>query len=341
MRVSLQERLKTDPVFRYVCGFNVVGQVPSEATFSRYYTRLNKDGGLRELFDAMVDKAIKLDLVDTETVAIDATDLTSYERAKPKSKVDKNNSSTPDWGAKFDSHGNMKAWFGWKLHLVVDSESEIPLDFKLSPANEADGDYALPLVDELYQTCQNNDYDLPENWLMDSGYDRTNIYEEIHHEYDGQAFIPVNKRNAKTPPAGFHDFKGTPKCSAGYKMVYWGCEKNFNKFRCPHVLGRVDCPHGSNWCSDSNYGYVKKTRIKNNPRYISTPHRGSRNWIKTYNKRTSVERCFGRLKDNFNLNNIKVMGAEKVKTHILINLIAMIASKLAIESVNRNHSKVA
>ena len=334
-RVKLVERLKTDPVFRYVCGFKVIGQLPSEATFSRYYTKLDSNNCLTDLFISLVNKTMELDLTNTETIAIDATDLTAYERPKPKNKVDKNNPNTPNWGAKYDSHRNKKTWFGWKLHLAVDTESELPLAFRLSPANESDGDYALPLVDEIHHFCLENEYTLPENWVMDSGYDRKNIYEKIYHKYSGQAFIPINKRNADKPPTGFYDFNGTPECSCGFKMVYWGCEKNFNKFRCPHVMKKVDCPYGSAWCSDSNYGYVKKTRIKDNPRFISIPHRGTKNWIKIYNKRTSVERCFGRLKENLSLDNLKVMGAKKVKIHVLLNLISMISCKLVINSITK------
>ncbi len=62
--------------------------------------------------------------------------------------------------------------------------------------------------------------------------------------------IAMNKRGAKQPPVGF-DWDGTPLCSAGYRMVYWGSCRGVNKFRYPHVMGKCDCPFGSAWCSDS------------------------------------------------------------------------------------------
>ena len=40
---ALVRRLKSDPVFRYCCGFHVAGSVPSEATFSRYYLKVNEN----------------------------------------------------------------------------------------------------------------------------------------------------------------------------------------------------------------------------------------------------------------------------------------------------------
>ena len=56
---------------------------------------------------------------------------------------------------------------------------------------------------------------------MDSAYDRENIYEQILFDYNAQVIIPINPRNSKQPPAGYYDYKGTPVCRAGHKMVYW------------------------------------------------------------------------------------------------------------------------
>ncbi|WP_428832787.1 transposase [Natroniella acetigena] len=41
-RVKLIKRLKTDLKFRYICGFNIFGSIPSEATFSRYFLKFMK-----------------------------------------------------------------------------------------------------------------------------------------------------------------------------------------------------------------------------------------------------------------------------------------------------------
>ncbi len=329
-RAVLVRRLKSDPVFRYCCGFHAVGSVPSEATFSRYYSRLAEGHSLKNLFYQLVNQAIEMELIDTETLAIDATKLESYERAKSKKKVDKENPNTPDWGFKFDSHHNQITWFGWKVHLVSDCKGELPVDFVITPANEADSTLALPLVEKVFQRFKNKGFQIPEYWTMDSGYDVKDIYKIIHQEYNAQAIIPINKRNAKQPPTGYFDFKGTPMCSAGHKMVYWGHYNGCNKFRCPHVLGKVECCHGSSWCSDSNYGRVVKTRIKDDPRFISIPHRDSKGWKEIYNKRTSVERTFSRLKTHLNLENLTAMGAKKVETHVLLSCISLIAGKIAI-----------
>jgi hypothetical protein len=184
--------------------------------------------------------------------------------------------------------------------MACDSKSELPLAFNITPANQADSENALSLVKGTPQFLKENNQIIPKYWAMDSGY----------------------------------DFNGIPECSVSYRIIYWGHYNGCNKFRCPHVLGKVNCPHVSAWCSDSNYGRVVKTRVKDNPRFVSTPHRGSENWQKAYNKRTSIERCFSRLKENLNLENVKVMGAKKVRTHVLLSCIALITSKITIEKIN-------
>lgn len=157
-RKDLIKRLNQDSVFRHACGFGLLGKIPSEATFCRYYQRLNYSDALNELYLELIDQAMELDLIDVETMAIDSTKLEGYERAKPKSKIDKNNPDTPDWGAKLDSHNNKITWFGWKVHAVCDAKSELPLAFKITPANETDHKHALSLVDDLYKLFKDNNY---------------------------------------------------------------------------------------------------------------------------------------------------------------------------------------
>ncbi|WP_161823000.1 transposase, partial [Sporotomaculum syntrophicum] len=54
----------------------------------------------------------------------------------------------------------------------------------------------------------------------------------------------------------------------------------------------------------------------------------SKNWTKIYNKRTSVERCFGRLKEYLSLKNLNVRGFKKVKARVLLSCIAMLSTAM-------------
>ncbi len=60
----------------------------------------------------------------------------------------------------------------------------------------------------------------------------------------------MNRRNEKEPPEGM-DFDGTPGCTMGYRMTYWGVHNAWLKFRCSHATGQVDCPLGMAACSSN------------------------------------------------------------------------------------------
>lgn len=326
---QLVERLKSDVVFRYDCGFSTNGSVPSSATFSRRFDMLNATEGLHSLFTDLVEKATAMQLISGEVIAIDASKIDAYEKTIPKKEVT-DDGTQANWGSKLDTNGNQHTWFGYKLHLAVDTASELPVAITVTPANRNDGTQALPLINAISHQAK--------YYCMDSGYDTKEIYEEIRN-IGAQAVIPLNRRGEKIPPEGL-DENRTPTCSMGYSMMYWGCDaKNgILKFRCPHVCGKVNCPQGSSWCSDSNYGLVVKKKVSEDPRSFCTPHRGTREWKKIYDQRTSVERVFSRLKEHLGANLIRVRGIKKVTTHLLLCCIALIAGTIA---VNRSKQRAA
>ncbi|MEJ6952530.1 hypothetical protein [Natronospora cellulosivora (SeqCode)] len=48
-----------------------------------------------------------------------------------------------------------------------------------------------------------------------------------------------------------------------------------------------------------------------------------------------------RLKEHLNLENLTIMGAQKVKTHILLSCIGLIADEIAVERLNNQQDQVA
>ncbi|KAA5806236.1 hypothetical protein [Thermoanaerobacterium thermosaccharolyticum] len=93
---------------------------------------------------------------------------------------------------------------------------------------------------------------------------------------------------------------------------------------------KVGCPHGSSWCSNSNYGYCLKVNYKKNNRYFSFPIRSSDEWQEIYNLRTSIERCNSRLKNYLNTDNLRSAGIKKAKIFALLNCITLVAGTIAV-----------
>jgi len=333
---QLVERLKYDAYLRYVCGFEVFGKTPSIASFSRFYSKIIEDDCLKVLFSSVVNQAEEMGLLDLSAVAIDSSKVEAYEKAVPNKKIAKDGKSA-NWGIKSDTNGNPIKWFGYKLHIVTDVKSGLPVAIKVTPANVTDAS----VVEEILELTAKNIHSRIYYYLMDSGYDQNNVYSLIRDKYQAQAIIALNNRSAKQPKAGL-DWDGTPICSAGYRMVYWGSYKGENKFRCPHVLGKCNCPFGSAWCSESNYGMVVKTRVKDDPRLFCTPHRGTVNWQKLYNLRTYSERCFSRFKENLGLETgLTVRKIKKVEAHAYLCAITMIAAVISVNQENNIKSSAA
>jgi transposase len=304
-------QLKQNPVLRYCCGFDVLGKVPSESTFSRFLDKLAQTDELEKLFHELVIKAKELNIIDDGT--------------------------NPNWGMKKDTNGNNIKWFGWKLHILCDSKSELPLDILITPASTYDGTVAIPLIEKFLNNYKS--VFKPTYYAMDSGYDFEYIYSDIINKFSGIPIIAYNPRGSYAPPEGLdEDFN--PICSAGFKLVYWGKDGDYLKFRCPHALGKCNCPFGMNWCSSSNYGYTLKINYKENPRIYGYPLRSSSQWQKQYDKRTSVERCNSRLKGYLNVDNIRSKGIKKAKVHALLNCIALIAGTISL-NINKSSSKAA
>ena len=69
-RAALVHRLKSDPVFSHICGFGFFSKVPSEATLSRYFTKLSGKNSLETILHDLLDKAHEMEIINPETAAI-------------------------------------------------------------------------------------------------------------------------------------------------------------------------------------------------------------------------------------------------------------------------------
>jgi transposase len=318
---ALQRRLDMDLRFRYQCGLRLDREAPSIATLSRVFAELAHKELAKRLFEELVTKCQQEGLIEGKHVAIDSAAIHAYEKKQPKRKSEQTGNA--NWGAKFDSFGNKITWFGYKLHLAVDTKSELPLALEVTPAHVNDGEKAPSLIEKVAARTNTHFF------MLDSGYDQLKVYTAARN-VKAQAIIPLNPRGEKEPPAGMTS-NGTPCCSMGYAMTYWGADGDYLKFRCPHATGKVNCPLGMTACSSSNYGMVVKVNAKDDLRRYGSPHRDTKRWKKLYNERTSVERCNSRLKTYLTADSMHVWGIRKVTAHQYLNAIVLLVSALAMD----------
>jgi len=194
------------PTLRRLCGWETLGEVPSEATFSRAFDAFARDGRPQQIHEAMLKTHYGDKLAGH--VSRDATAVHAREKAaaKPKTPPEpkrgrrgrrrKDDPPSPppdptrlqrqlerdlpgnladlptacDWGCKKNSQGKVECWRGYKAHLDV-IDGDIPVSFILTSASLHDSQAAIPLAQMTAERIVNL-YD-----LADAAYDAKEIRE--------------------------------------------------------------------------------------------------------------------------------------------------------------------
>ena len=288
---ALIERLAVDRPLRRLCGWSRLGQVPSEATFSRAFNNFAESALPNRLHEALIEKTMQGHLVGH--VSRDSTAIKGREKPTPKRPAKpKRGRGRPrrgeqrpkqhrrlqrqpemtlpqmledlphacDVGVKRNAKGYQESWVGYKLHIDA-ADGAVPLSCILTSASLHDSQAAIPLA-TLTATRVTNLYD-----LMDSAYDAPEI--RAHSESLGHvALIDVNPRNA----ARKLELKTETQAQRAAGHVY--------------------------------------------PEHLR------------YRERTTVERVNGRLKDEFGARQIRVRGHAKVLCHLMFGILALTVTQL-------------
>lgn len=326
---ELRRHLASNPHLRLLCGVGS-GAVPSAPTFSRFLVRLaQQQEALDALFTTVV-RQLAAQLPDLgQSVAGDSTDLHAWARGHRRTVADPDAS----WSAKGSKgpgkeRGEKYWWFGYKLHLLVDTAHELPVAFRVTTAKASDTKELLPLLDQQAQR-------LPDarlgTVLADAGYDRTANYQGIVAR-GAVPIIPLNLGGEQAPP-GITNAQGTVLGPRGEAMVYWGRDGGVTKWRCPAALGRMACDRYTGAkgtrCTLSTYGMVIKLPLAQDWRRHTPLPRETKKWRRLYRRRTAVERVFSRLKGHLLLDALRVRGLAKVTVRLSLSLLALLGAALS------------
>ncbi len=85
---------------------------------------------------------------------------------------------------------DMYYWFGYKLHLVVDTLYELPISFVLTPANESD---TLQMETLLKKAGADQVETRPQAVIADKGYDSHDNYQFIFGRCKSAPIIPIRE----------------------------------------------------------------------------------------------------------------------------------------------------
>jgi len=325
--------LKNNRDVRLVCGFGR-DNLPGEDALGRFLKKLTVHGDLlEECFVSMVENLRQVLPGFGAKLAVDATDIEAYSNGHRKTPSD------PDarWGVK-EATGTsgrkekeLYRWFGYKLHLIVDALYELPVAFTMTPANESDMNQMEPLLKKAGLEKKEHQ---PEAVIADTGYDSKENCLAIVKDVHAAPIIPLREIRGYESP-DICNAKGTPTCSCGLEMVYWGRDGNYLKYRCPDVLGKATCRCRFP-CSGSSYGYVLKLPVMKEDarRHVPVPHE-TKKWARLYRMRTAVERVNSRVKDLLGLRKITLRGLAKVTLRSLLSLLVMLAAAVSMAKRDR------
>jgi IS5 family transposase len=337
---GVERLLKKNKAVREICGF-AMDKIPDEDALGRFLKKLVlHEKEMEECFESMVEQLRELFPGFGQKLVGDSTDIIAWSRGHRHQPSDRD----AKWGAKNASHQRVKAkngrrsekeenlyyWFGYKLHLLIDSLTELPVSFAVTPANIAD---TIKLPTLMEKAKLKRPEAKPEVVIFDKGYDSKDNNDVIYNDYKAIPIIPIREREG-AQLEGICNAKGTPTCGCGLEMVYWGRDGKYLKYRCPAVLGKAKCKDLSP-CSPSAYGYVLKLPIAEDVRRHPPVPRETKKWKRLYKLRTSVERVNSRLKDFLGLRRITVRGIAKVTVRSVLSLLVMVATAIGMAQRGR------
>ena len=343
---SLRRELMRNAQLRQLCGFDLlkgIDAVPSSNAYTNFLKLLLKHSVLIEqLFYDLVEKLRELLPGFGEVLAIDSKVIKSRARRESRNKnIDARGEGDADKGVKTykgkrkdgSVWETVKSWFGFKLHLIVDAEYELPIAYKVTKASASDITTAREIVKDLASNRP---------WLLESAkfllgdkaYDDTDFISELWDEHSTKPVIDIRdlwKINGARAVHGqtniSHDYRGAVYCHSPVHwtkrpMAFGGFEKDRGtlKYRCPAKHYGLDCADREQcWISDSI-----RIDIDSNRRIFTPLARSSYKWQTMYNKRSAVERVNSRLDESFGFEKHFIRGMNKMQARCGLALIVML-----------------
>ncbi len=240
-------------------------------------------------------------------LAIDASDLPAYangQRYLSKHGPERERYSDPDasWGHRSAvSTRKGGGFYGYRVHAAVCARTDLPVAWRVETAGSHESNYVAPLLD----SARDRGF-VAETTALDMGYDNERVYGECE-DRNSRPIIPLRET-----PAVKAGKAGPPTCEHGeWRFAGAATSRGAAKWRCP----TSECLPGSRW--------VKADRL-----HPLVP-RESKRWKSLYRGRASVEREFGRLKNEWALLPLRVRGIERVRLHADLTILAKLACALS------------
>lgn len=359
----LHRELLRNAQLRQLCGFDVfLGEyaIPKEYVYSRFLKSLMKNQArVDTMFEKLVDM-VREELPEFgKSLAIDGKAIESHGNPRKKGEKIKKADARRDVDANFGKktyEGTTKegklwkkitSWFGYKLHLIVDSTYELPIAYSVTKASRSEVKEAHQLLNHLERN-QEQILDVCEQCSGDRGYDDGKLINRLWDTHKIKPVIDIRNlwkdkeetRLISSADNVVYDYRGTVYCycpasTERREMAYGGFEKDREslKYRCPAKQYGLTCK-GQNECPVKG---AIRIPLSFNRRIFTPMARSSYKWKTAYKKRTAVERVNGRLDVSFGFENHFIRGLKKMKLRCSLALCVMLA--MAVGRIRENQKE--
>lgn len=158
------------------CGFNQGFKrrrgTPSQSALNRFKHRVGVEG-FERLFEELTRCLLKAGVAKGRWVVVDSSAVNAYFHSDPDAR----------WGYTDVD----KPFFGYKLHILVDSKSELPIAFRAASGNVHDSQEYLNLLGDIEEAESEHAYG-------DAAYDSEALREASLSLYDIELHTPRNPR---------------------------------------------------------------------------------------------------------------------------------------------------
>ncbi len=348
--------LRRNAGLRRLIGIDREDQVPKKWNMSRFQEVLGREPHLpllHEVFDCMV-KRLAEEVPDLgEHTAGDATNLLGR---RPRSKKKANSDlPQPTGGRKeyTDEKGKVVKvvkWFGYKLHLLVDTRHEVAFAYRISSANVGDNKVLGPLVSDAKKNLPPVEDKADKGKLRgrivtlayDKAADTADAHELLHEarisavvqnrslwKEDMERMLPGHDGNSNV----VYDEAGTVYCydkvsmiPVRHRMAYIGHEPSRGtlKYRCPAMHEGWKCPSGHRCNAGKKYGKTLRVKREIDLRRFPPIPRATKQFERLYKGRTAVERVNARLKIFWGADDGNITGAERFHANVGVVMVVHI-----------------
>jgi hypothetical protein len=350
-----------------------VAVIPGSWNFSRFLANvieLEQTLGLVTGMLATLRRELMEELPDFgRHLGYDGKGIESHSTGRINRATGESSDPEADWG-KHETAGidartgkpwkKIKSWFGYGLHLLADTQYEIPVAVRVTPASASEQVELREMIAEIFK----EEPELAErgrDFSADRGLDSAQTKALLWDEYAIRPLIDTRElwREEKQQPdydpskpitrplypqradTIVHTEKGSvhcicPQTGEQRDLAFQGFESDRKtlKYRCPAAAyglecqGRAQCHQGGG-VNPGEYGRIVRIALDDHDRriFVPTPH-GSPSWQRGYNRRNALERINNRIDNSFGFERHFIRGRAKMQTRVGLALAVMMAMAL-------------